>query len=357
MKKTLFRLIILLGGALFGLLLAEMACKIMDLRAASQYRRVSGRISRPSRIPDVRFELIPDTSGITPGQTKVVRVNSHGFRGPEINLPKPPDTFRIAVLGDSIAFGRTLDEEEVFPYQLPRLLGERLPDRKFDVINASLSGRDTWEEVALLEHRVLALDPDLVILQVCLNDHIRFPPPDPRRRRGAFGERPWYAYSSLLELLDRKLPNFRKWHVAMATRLGFDMRSPAKVLEEYALDMQHIHNIAANWPAWSQEILRAKELCHAHGARLMIAVFPTSRLLLQKQAQSIPQLTELARAHGIPLVDVIQAYAPHGTRLLVDYTHPKAEGHRIAAEFLADTIAQDLFGRPNAAVAPRPGES
>ncbi|MDD3440606.1 MAG: hypothetical protein PHU50_04060, partial [Kiritimatiellae bacterium] len=129
MKTVVFRILILLWGLFLGLLSAELVCKFLDLRSASHYQKVSGAISRPSRIPDVRFELIPGASGITPGQDKVIRVNANGFRGPEIPMPKPPDLFRIAVLGDSIAFGRTLDEHEVFPYQLPALLQERVPGR------------------------------------------------------------------------------------------------------------------------------------------------------------------------------------------------------------------------------------
>ena len=343
MKRVCFRFVFVFLGLLLGFLLAEVTCKFLDLHAARQYRRVSERISRPSRIPDVRFELIPGASGVTPDQTEAIRVNRFGFRGPEIEKAKPSGVYRIAVLGDSIAFGRTLKEAAVFPYQLPVLLKEQFPERSFEIINASLSGRDTWEEVALLEHRVLELAPDLVIIQVCLNDHIRFPPPDPRRTRGAFGERAWYTYSSLLDLLGRQFPAFRKWHVATATRLGFDMRSPPKVLEEYALDIQYIHDTETNWPLWHREFLRANELCRARGVDFMIAVFPTARLLGEKQPQTIPALTELAHEHNIPLVDLIHAYQKSGTSLLQDYTHPTAAGQRLAAEVIAEAIAQDFL--------------
>ena len=339
MKKLVFRVIILLFGLALGLFAAEVACKILELRAARQYRRVSSAISRPSRIPDVRFELIPNTSGITPGQDKVIRINSHGFRGPEIAHPKPEGVFRLAVLGDSIAFGRTLEEEDVFPYQLPDLLRERVPGRQFDVINASLSGRDTWEEVSLLEHRVLDLQPDLVIIQICLNDHVRFPPPDPSAHRGAFGERRWYAYSSLLALLDERVPGFRNHHVRIAERFGFDMRTASEALRDYAIDIAHLHDIAAHWDIWRPLFLRAHELCQQHHAQLMLVVFPTSRLIgMPETASAIPELTGLAREHNIPLVDLLQPFRDAPGSVLTDYTHPNVQGQRLAAQTIADAV-------------------
>jgi lysophospholipase L1-like esterase len=342
MKPAVLRVLILTLGVGLGLLAAELVCKGLDLYASRQYRQVSNAISRPSRIPDVRFELIPGASGLTPGQDKIIRVNAHGFRGPAIQTPKPPNTFRIAVLGDSIAFGRSLDENKVFPYQLPALLQERVKHREFDVINASLSGRDTWEEVALLEQRVLNLQPDLVILQICLNDHIRFPPPDSSVHRGAFGEKPWYAYSSFLHLLDQQFPRFRQWHIATATRMGFDMRTPEEVLKNYALDLHYIHNVAVHWPTWHREFLRARDVCRQHGVRLLLTVFPTSYILNQAEIDTtIPELSQLAQEYNIVLVDLLHPFRAAGRPVLSDYTHPNSLGHRLVAETLADAIARD----------------
>jgi len=147
----------------------------------------------------------------------------------------------------------------------------------------------------------------------------------------------------LLDLLDRKSPRFRKWHVAAAERLGFDMRSPGEVLQDYALDMRHIHNIAPNWAAWHPQFLRARDLCRRHGATLLIAVFPTARILNQADADStIPELTDLARDNGIPLVDLLQPFRNAGQPVLTDYTHPNAPGHRLAAETLADAVVRRI---------------
>lgn len=350
MKKSIYRALMLAFGLLFGLAMAEIACKFVDLRAAQQYRRASSPITRPSRIPGVRFELIPGSSGTPPGHSKFIRVNQLGFRGPELAIAKSSNTYRIAVLGDSIAFARYLDAEDAFPGLLPDRLVARVPGRRFEVVNASLGGRDTWEEVVLLEQRVLDLQPDLVVMQVCLNDHLRLPTPDPNDNRGLYGERSWYAYSSLCDRLDRRFPRFRKWHVAAATRLGFDMRTPAEVIKECVLDPRFIHDVQGDWPTWREQFLKADELCRQRGAGFLIAVFPTARLLGSEQEQTIPELSALARERGIPCVDLLQPFRAERSSVLKDWTHPNKRGQALAADVIADAIQKEFFPSSVAAV-------
>src|SRR5215831_18680771 len=57
---------------------------------------------RRSDDPRLRFELRP--GGLARGEVEY-RVNELGLRGPETTLEKPPGVRRVAVLGDSIAFG------------------------------------------------------------------------------------------------------------------------------------------------------------------------------------------------------------------------------------------------------------
>ena len=52
-------------------------------------------------------------------------ISSAGLRNPEVPVAKPAGVRRIAVLGDSIAFGYWVAEEQVFARQLERMLGGR----------------------------------------------------------------------------------------------------------------------------------------------------------------------------------------------------------------------------------------
>ena len=213
-RRIVFPLAAVFLSVAFCVVLTEGVFKIMDIREKRARNRVVGRISRVSDIPGVRFEMVPNITTVTPRFKGLVRINNLGFRGEDVSLEKTPGTYRIAILGDSITFGRYLSEESVYP----RVLEEQMNSpgkypRPVEVINAAFSGRDTWEELALLEHRVLPLNPDLVVLQICLNDHVRFPPPEKGTAVGAFGDQAWWQYSSFLAYLDKRVEGFRKYHL------------------------------------------------------------------------------------------------------------------------------------------------
>lgn len=97
-----------------------------------------------------------------------LRLNSLGYRDGEIDPVKPAGVYRIAVVGDSFAFGQGIDEEE----RLSNLLERRLhrPDRPVQVLNFGRPGNNTADELAVLKKDVLPLLPDFVLLQWYIND-------------------------------------------------------------------------------------------------------------------------------------------------------------------------------------------
>lgn len=94
-----------------------------------------------------------------------VALNQHGFREREFSLEKPPQTFRIAVVGDSFTFGNGLAREERYTDLLDRWLGDR-----FEVLNFGIPGDNTPEHLDTLVSRVLPASPNFVLLQWFVND-------------------------------------------------------------------------------------------------------------------------------------------------------------------------------------------
>jgi GDSL-like Lipase/Acylhydrolase family len=95
--------------------------------------------------------------------------NDLGYRDRNHPVAKPPGVLRIIVIGDSIAYGtRIRDDQAIFPRVLEMELCRRgLPA---EVQNFGVPGYNTQQEVETLVAEGLAYASDVVILSYCLND-------------------------------------------------------------------------------------------------------------------------------------------------------------------------------------------
>jgi hypothetical protein len=111
----------------------------------------------------------------TPEVHVQVRINSQGIRADyEIPLEKPPGVKRIVVLGDSYGMGYEVDLKDAFTTQMADRL--EAAGHRVEIVNLSVSGYGTAEELLMLEHRGFAFHPDLVLLAwhgTDLDDNIR----------------------------------------------------------------------------------------------------------------------------------------------------------------------------------------
>lgn len=98
----------------------------------------------------------------------IVRANSLGIRDREYPLRKPPGTLRIVILGDSFLFGWGVEQDETFDEQLERIYKKR--GRKVEVINLAIPGQNHISELKMLKSIGLKYDPDIVLMQVNLDD-------------------------------------------------------------------------------------------------------------------------------------------------------------------------------------------
>jgi lysophospholipase L1-like esterase len=100
-----------------------------------------------------------------------VENNSLGYRGPELEFTRRgEEVFRVVCVGDSITFGFNVDQEDSYPRQLQRLLRERHPGRRIEVINTGVPGWSWYQGLRFVELEGLALHPSLVIAAHGTND-------------------------------------------------------------------------------------------------------------------------------------------------------------------------------------------
>jgi len=108
-----------------------------------------------------------------------VRFNQIGFRDREHALARDPGTRRLLLIGDSFAFGvGIIDPNNRFGEQLAERLA-RQTGEPWEAINASRPDVHTLEETAILG-RMLAFQPDVVVLLYVFNDIDYLRPMTPR---------------------------------------------------------------------------------------------------------------------------------------------------------------------------------
>jgi hypothetical protein len=92
--------------------------------------------------------------------------NRHGMRDREYEIEKPPATRRVALLGSSIEMGTGVENDATFEAVLEQRLnaGRGGPGgQRYEVLNFANEYYDALRNLHLLEQRVLAFAPDLVL--------------------------------------------------------------------------------------------------------------------------------------------------------------------------------------------------
>jgi hypothetical protein len=130
------------------------------------------------------------------GPNGLISQNSLGLRGPEITVEKPANTFRVVVLGGSVAWGEhAITNDTAFWARLQQRLAVAHPDKKIEVVSAGVIAWIATQEMIDLHLTVTRLRPDLVIAFDGYNDLIR------AADAGIFGGQP-YLWTEADELRD-----------------------------------------------------------------------------------------------------------------------------------------------------------
>jgi lysophospholipase L1-like esterase len=169
--------IISLTGAELRLLLVSVGLSVLLLAGAYEifenirYERwksefdVIGGLSVPSSNPVLMWEYRPN------GQWAELTMNRWGFRDRDYETPaKPPGTYRIAFVGDSVALGLRTAAEDIFVRRFEEGANGLGLGHAVQALNFSVDGYNTVQVHEMLRTKVLAFAPDKVVYVLCLND-------------------------------------------------------------------------------------------------------------------------------------------------------------------------------------------
>lgn len=193
-------------GLGLALLLTEGLTRVIFRRSMDfdmEMWKYATQIKAVSDDPVVGYEHRPDAQAFLMGTE--ITTNSQGLRGDEISMQKPPGTYRVAVIGDSITLGWGVEADETYPARLEDLLNASPPDgfpedAQYEVLNLGVGNYNTVQEVRRLRSVGLPFEPDLIVLGYFINDA----EPTPQVHEGYLIEHSYlYAFTlSRLRTLD-----------------------------------------------------------------------------------------------------------------------------------------------------------
>lgn len=300
-RRRVLRLLALLLGFVAATYSVEWCMRSFDLfgvnhgpntlRYRTQALRPTWFAADGSRDLDgTLFRHKPDTS--TAFGKFTITTNSLGFRGPEVSRVKPPGTYRIVVLGDSVTLGWGIDDEFTFCRRVERRLNER-GGRRFEVLNTGHLAYDSMQEAALFEREALDLQPDLVLLVFVTNDVVE---PTYLLIRALLdgapvsGQTPTWR-DRLAHQGERFLPAFTALLTNVAARIGVSGQHGAAGAP---LRPEMVPAGVDGWARSQRALLRIRDLCAARHLPFLVFDHTLPRL---------PVLASFCAAENIRLFD------------------------------------------------------
>jgi hypothetical protein len=328
-----------------------------------------------------------------------VRINSGGFRDREFPIEKPPNTVRIAVLGDSYVEAAQLDRELIMTTIMEQELNrcESFGARRVEVMNFGVTGYGTAQEFLSLRHRVAPYSPDIVVLAFLTGNDIRNNSAHLHRDPG----RPYFVHRNGALVFDE---SFRRRHgplknlqrkaghvlldVSRVSQLAYRAAAQMKkrrearkkkaalnLVQEVGLD-DRIYAPPEDqawreaWQLTEELLLMARDEAERLGARFLVVCLSNSvqvhpdaavrlefarRLKAENLFYPDERISSFGGAHGfsvLALAQPLQGYAEahqvflHGFGKGLGTGHWNAQGHRIGGKLIAQRIAGEFGEAP-----------
>lgn len=311
-------------------LLVEAAFRLAGVSVGTV--QINRETVRRSEDPLLRFELRP--GGFARAEVDY-RIDALGLRGPETTAEKPRGVKRVAVLGDSIAFGYWVDERDAFPRQLEAMLGEG--GGRVEVLDFGVPGYNLDQEIEALRAKALAFSPDLVVVAFCLNDlegvfsyELGLVQDRSSRSRTLLGRarEAMLRHSLLFSWIEYRFSELeaRRQFVRAKNPVDGPLYAAAVSQQEKALDGK-------------LAVLRA--LLASRGIPGLVVVFPVmgSRFDRYPHVALHRAVVSSAERNGLGALDLLDCYSAYDFReLRVDVVHPSPLGHRVAAHAIRDAL-------------------
>jgi hypothetical protein len=279
-----------------------------------------------------------------------IAINRLGFRGPDLAIPKPAGTTRLAFLGDSATFDAHVGgNEDTWVHRACRELEARAPGARIDYVNASLPGYGSRQLAVLFAGAVAPLAPDLTLIAIsdANADTARYA----RERHGYRGlhirpsplARRWVSWARV----EKSWLSLWRRTAAVLGRGIADL--PSDLADDFARRLEAVVEQVRRAGSVPVLVLLPRRLRPGQGrirafASLASAAYYMPHLSLEgfRRAHALygAAIREVARKEGVGLIDLGDALPSDG-RHFRDSHHFTTQGSRRLGAAFADALLAD----------------
>jgi hypothetical protein len=300
-----------------------------------------------------------------------VSFNSAGMRDGEHAVEKAPGVFRVLVLGDSFIEALQVPFDESFTSLLEQELAGRAPGR-VEVMNASVSGWGTDDELRYLTRYGRRFRPDLIIVAMTLyndiNDNLRerFHTVRDGTLVNKTATRASFLDYKIIQLKGLLASRFQTYQLLIRARRARETRIEAQQLSTHVSSefVPADQRMARGLELTRLLLERIRVIAAEDGGRVVLVLIPLGVQLSDRQfaefAGATPnaqidrpqrELKRIGEQAGIGVVDLLPGFrewaASGGAALyLTRDGHWDRPGHRLAARIVGSELVRlGLAGR------------
>lgn len=359
MKKIISNLLILAAAVIVPFMALEIALRLFFPIYAPQF--VPEKVNEPFIAFDPElgwFHKRDFTAWIESKEYKTrAYLNRRGTRGKLYDYAKPEGVRRILILGDSLAFGLGVNDDETFPAVLEETFREN--GEAAEVINLGVNGYGTVQEFLLLDREGMKYRPDIVVVAFFLgNDIINNISGYEYGHYKPFVtlEEDWLIYENypVEEKSDFKkdapipVPRYKLWlpfkdflrdhsytYIFLRQRYDYLM---------HRLGLRGDHEVASdpeNLEMTERVFLKMKSYCDARNMELVVLIIPTREQMLGVlDAAFQERFAAFCDKHHLETIDLLPFVMNRNDLLFTLDVHWNKEGHAFIARALYEYLRE-----------------
>lgn len=282
----------------------------------------------------------------------VVKTNFLGFReNEEVSLEKPANEYRIFMVGGSTVFGWGVQEEETISQYLQKAI-PLIQGKKVRVINTGVPWYASWNEAALIFHKILSLKPDHILVLNGLNDTAKSLAPNWRPIYEGYADLP-------TQLAFQKRQEQKKFSPAELFQLSPTLNyflSKKKMREQMDVGIPH----SEVWQQYLQYMKTLKKMAELQ--QILFSIFYQPVMVVGKDLTKeevakntantrLPQFAETFKKHylqgeeillsdkELKIVSLKNIFQNEKEPIYLDGLHYNPQGNKIIAQAMAKNLA------------------